>query len=480
MSDETVIQPAWASQALPCAVPDRSHLRDAGPSLAMTWFLLRGFWPAVPTEQRPYDLLLETRGGVKRVQVKTTTFMETSRSWSVGIGRHAGGGARHDQRVPYRIDEVDLFVIIDGDLAIYLIPAGAVSGRLGICLRLYHKFVVGNAASMLQTQGEAPGLRHKQSPADRRMITAGMSAVSNLTATLAGEQESRRPLGAPDDLISDVADGTVGEFGDRPVVRPERWSRADLVAAVEKATSWADLLRSFGYKPSSTRPRQELRAYTERYGISTGHFVGKRTWSDEQLIAAAAEARTWGELLTGLGLMPTGNSYDAVLRAADRLGVGLHHLRLGPKCGPEAISIDLSRGAGRMFVRRAAQGIATAWFLLCGCTVSTPFEPAIYDLIVDLPEGLKRVQVKSTTARGVRGSWLVRIGHRPAGASHTAKFVPYRTSELDFFFIVDGDMLLYLIPAGAVAGKASLTLRGYRRFVIGDASSLMEHRPLAP
>jgi hypothetical protein len=50
----------------------------------------------------------------------------------------------------------------------------------------------------------------------------------------------------------------------------------------------------------------------------------------------------------------------------------------------------------------------------------------------------------------------------------------------DLFFVVDGDMVLYLIPVAAVAGKATLTLRGYRRFIVGDASSLLEPNPLAP
>ena len=472
MPRDTENQSARAGQAVRLTLPDRSHLRDAGPSLAMSWFLLRGLWPAVPAEPRPYDLLLETSLDVKRIQVKTTTFMESSRSWSISIGRHAGGGVRHDQKIPYRIDEVDFFVIIDGDLTVYLIPVAAVSGRLGICLRLYSKFIVGSAASMLE------GLHPKARRGLRRTEAAGGPKVaSNIRATSDGGQESRRALGEPDGLILGAADGAVDKLADRLGARPARWTEADLTVAVEKATSWADLLRSFGYKPSSTKPRQELRRYIEQYGISTGHFVGKRTWSDQRLIAAAAEAQTWAELLTGLGLAPTGNSYDSVLRAASRLGVSLHHLRLGPKCGPEAIDVDLSQGAGRMFVRRAAQGIATAWFLLRGCTVSTPCEPAIYDLIVDLPDGLKRVQVKSTTALGTRGSWLVRIGHRPDGASHIAKLVPYGTSELDLFFIVDGDMALYLIPAAGVAGKTSLTLRGYRRFIVGDASSLMEQWP---
>ena len=444
----------------------------------MAWFLLRGLWPAVPTEQRPHDLLLETDSGVKRIQVKTTTFKETSSSWSVCIGRHAGGGSRHDRRVPYGSDEVDLLVIIDGDLVIYLIPLSAVSGRLGICLRLYHEFIVGNAVSILH----APH-RHRQRQMDspcRPHLTIGGTTAGATLPGASGAEEPGRKLREPDELRLDAPDVRTDKSARPATPGATRWAEADLRIAVECATSWADLLRAFGYKPSSTKPREELRRHVQRYRISTAHFAGKRTWSDQQLIAAAPEVRTWAELYAALGLTAGSHSYDSVLAAASRLGVGLHHLRLGPKCGPESVDIDLPHRAALANLRRAAQSISTAWFLLCGCAVSAPCEPARYDLVVDLPYGLRRVQVKSTTARGTRGSWLVRIGHRPDGASHTARLVPYDGGALDYFFIVDGDMMLYLIPAAAVAGKASLILRGYRRFIVGDASSLLEPGPVAP
>jgi hypothetical protein len=44
---------------------------------------------------------------------------------------------------------------------------------------------------------------------------------------------------------------------------------------------------------------------------------------------------------------------------------------------------------------------------------------------------------------------------------------------VDLFFIVDGDLLLYLIPAATVAGKVSLSLPGYKEFIVSNASSLM-------
>jgi hypothetical protein len=45
--------------------------------------------------------------------------------------------------------------------------------------------------------------------------------------------------------------------------------------------------------------------------------------------------------------------------------------------------------------------------------------------------------------------------------------------EVDLFFVVDGDLLLYLIPASVAAGRTTLSLGAYRDFIVGDASSLL-------
>lgn len=160
--------------------------------------------------------------------------------------------------------------------------------------------------------------------------------------------------------------------------------------------------------------------------------------------------------------------------AAQRLGLELGTITLGPKTGRQTIGFDLSARPALAHLRHAAPSIAAAWFLLCGRAVSTPNEPQPYDLIVDMPDGLKRVQVKSGTSRDARGNWLGRIGHRPDGSPTVSDFVPYRPDEVELFFVLDGDLLLYLIPACAAAGKTTLSLRGYRDFIVGDASSLME------
>lgn len=457
--------------------PEAAHLRDAAQSFVTAWFLLRGLWPAAPTEPRPYDLLLESPSGVKRVQVKTTTCMASSGSWYVNVGRHAGGGDRHNQRLPYRADEVDLFAIVDGEYMLYLIPIAAVSGRTAICLAPYRQFIVGTGATMFWSRPDGFDPRHDRPFYTARFPRSGLdSAKARQPASTAPVSPESSNLSGSDQKPAEAP--RVGRVklraqpGDEAASRP-RWTKDELGVATEKATSWADLLRTFGYKPSSTAPRRALQREVQRHEIDTSHFVGQRTWSDQALIDAARTAETWAELLAALGLSTASSSCDSVRGAARRLGIELSRLTLGPKASREAIGIDLPGRPALDYLRNAAPSIAAAWFLLCGRAVSMPCEPEAYDLIVDMHDGLRRVQVKSATSRA-RGAWNVRIGHRPDGSPNASDFIPYGPDEVELFFMVDGDLLLYLIPVGATAGKTTLSLCGYEEFIVGDASSLLD------
>ena len=44
---------------------------------------------------------------------------------------------------------------------------------------------------------------------------------------------------------------------------------------------------------------------------------------------------------------------------------------------------------------------------------------------------------------------------------------------LDFFFILDGSLTMYLIPSRVLAGRVMVLLRNYSRYIVGDISSLM-------
>lgn len=361
---------------------------------------------------------------------------------------------------------------------LYLIPMTAVSGRMAICLAPYRQFTVGSAASMFSGQPE--GLESRRDRLiyaarlpDSDVDSARFRPFADALPAWPGSVSRAHTEQEQAEIFAAGKDKHVHEASDRPA-DDRRWTEDELRVAAKKATSWADLLRTFGYKPSSSRPRQALQHEVQRHGIDTSHFVGQRTWSDQALIEAAKTAETWAELLTALGLSTANKSCDSVRAAARRLGIELSRVTLGPKVGREASGIDLPGRPALDHLRNAAPSIAAAWFLLCGRAVSVPCEPEPYDMIVDLPDGLRRVQVKSAASRDARGAWNVRIGHRPDGSPKAADFIPYRADEVDLFLVVDGELLLYLIPVSAAAGKTTLSLRAYRDFIVGDASSLME------
>ena len=102
-----------------------------------------------------YDLLVDAPEGISRVQVKTTTH-STKDGWAVSVGHHPDTHAKkRGHRVAYDPDVIDLFFIIDGDLTMYLIPSRAIAGRVGLTLRTYKKYIVGNAAGLLADSGDA-------------------------------------------------------------------------------------------------------------------------------------------------------------------------------------------------------------------------------------------------------------------------------------------------------------------------------------
>ena len=113
------------------------------------------------------------------------------------------------------------------------------------------------------------------------------------------------------------------------------------------------------------------------------------------------------------------------------------------------------------------------WFLLCGYNTSLPVEPAIFDLLVSMPDGIKRIQVKTTTFQQEAG-WAVQVGRRPYSMSNSARLVPYDPNLIDFFFILDGDLTMYIIPSRVIAGRVAIMLRNYSEFIVGSAASFMQ------
>jgi hypothetical protein len=169
-----------------------------------------------------------------------------------------------------------------------------------------------------------------------------------------------------------------------------------------------------------------------------------------------------------------GLAHDSV---DDRTRVKAHAARLG---------LDLSRlygsstdeVAGPVFrpdirhLREAGTAIATMWFLLCGYSASIPIEPALYDLLVAMPDGIKRVQVKTTTFN--KHGWLVRVGRRSYSVGNRGPLVAYDPDLIDLFCILDGDLTMYVIPSRVIAGRVAILLHNYSEYVVGSAAFLMK------
>ena len=246
------------------------------------------------------------------------------------------------------------------------------------------------------------------------------------------------------------------------------WSDAQLVSAVAASKSWRGVMRELGLCVTSAGSIRIVKRRVAKLGLNTSHFTGQRRWSDAQLRRAVASSYSWPELFLELGLH--GN-------ADDRTRVKAHGARLG---------LDLSRLDGRAkgagarpefkpdmkHLREAGTSIAAMWFLMCGYNTSLPMEPTLYDLLVSMPDGIKRVQVKTTTYH--QHGWLVQVGRRPYSVGHRERLVPYDPDLVDYFFILDGDLIMYVIPSRVIAGRVQILLSNYSEFVVGSAAFVMK------
>lgn len=247
------------------------------------------------------------------------------------------------------------------------------------------------------------------------------------------------------------------------------WSDSQLVAAVAASRSWRAVMRELGLCVTSAGSIQVVKRHVVRLGLDTSHFTGQRRWSDAQLRRAIANAYSWRELLTDLGLVPgSGEDRIRVKAHAIRLGLDLSRLQTpGSEVTPSGLMPDIKR------LREAGTTIAAMWFQLCGCNASIPLEPTTYDLLVSMPDGVKRVQVKTTTYQNSKDGWVVQVGRRPYSVGNRGSLAPYDPDGLDLFFILDGHLTMYLIPSRVVAGRLRILLRNYSNYVVGEIGSLV-------
>ena len=248
------------------------------------------------------------------------------------------------------------------------------------------------------------------------------------------------------------------------------WTDDQLMDAVRDSVCWRDVVRALGIRTNSEGVIRRIKRDAVRLDVDVSHFRGTRTWDDQQLRQTVADAQSWDDVFTALGLQtPRKETRVRVAGHAIRLGLDLRHLDPKAKkasAGP-AWQVDPMR------LRDCAAVLAAAWFKLRGCVVSFPEEGAVYDLLVDSPaHGMLRVQVKSSIHKPAAGKTVI-VGHRPYAAGNLAPLMPYDPKVINYFFIVDGDLSMYLIPSSVIGGRVGILLRTYKDYIVGNASGLL-------
>lgn len=134
---------------------DLMRLRDCATPLAAAWFKLRGCVVSFPEEGAVYDLLADSpEHGMLRVQVKSSIHKpEAAKTVIVGRRPYAVGNV--SPLMPYDPKVINYFFIVDGGFNLYLIPSSVIAGKVGILLRTYQEYIVGNARGSLGVAADA-------------------------------------------------------------------------------------------------------------------------------------------------------------------------------------------------------------------------------------------------------------------------------------------------------------------------------------
>lgn len=230
------------------------------------------------------------------------------------------------------------------------------------------------------------------------------------------------------------------------------YTDAELVAAVRDSHSWRGVLRTLGLNDNSAAAGRAARKRAAALGLDVRHFTGGRRWTADELSAAVADSTTWAEVVSLLGL--SGGSSETALKGhAVRMGIDISHFGRGPRPPVDMACLQASPAN----LSRSGSLLAAAWFSLCGYEIAWPLEPCPYDLVASRGGEFLRVQVKTTRSRPAN-SWVVSLG----STSRSSR--GYDPDDIDYFFVIDGDLDYYLIPVAVVGGLLQITLSKYHQF----------------
>lgn len=114
----------------------------------------------------------------------------------------------------------------------------------------------------------------------------------------------------------------------------------------------------------------------------------------------------------------------------------------------------------------AGLGSAIAFFTSKGITVCIPLtDSQDFDLVID-DEGLKKIQVKTTTYQK-NGTFIVAMRTSGGNRSGTGKVKKFDKSKADFIFVLTSNEERYLIPSKEVTSPNHVFLgKQFERFKV--------------
>ena len=112
-------------------------------------------------------------------------------------------------------------------------------------------------------------------------------------------------------------------------------------------------------------------------------------------------------------------------------------------------------------------GLAAAiwYFTQKGYTVSLPLnDTQDYDLVVDMEDGLKRVQCKATSQRSRYGITTVPL--KSCGGTKGTIYKTAKDTKIDYLFVLNEEEEKWLIPIQEITQTSSMNLRTDSKFFL--------------
>ena len=115
---------------------------DAGLGIAIAYFAVNGYPCMIPlTDNQPYDLVVDYKGKLIKVQVKTVTYKGANGIYKCSLTTK--GGNRSGNKNPKKLEliDVDYIFIVTGEGDKYFIPYNKVMSQINLG-KLYEKYKV--------------------------------------------------------------------------------------------------------------------------------------------------------------------------------------------------------------------------------------------------------------------------------------------------------------------------------------------------